>query len=1235
LHDHGVIHRDIKPGHIMVTADGGQAVLMDLGLAQLADDAEGRLTRTRQFVGTLRYASPQQVLAVGNLDRRTDVYSLGATLWELLALRPLFGATEQTPTPVLMEQIQHEDPPGLRKYHPGLPRDLEAIAARCLEKRPERRYATAGELADDLGRFLTGEPVRARPVRGWERAVKWARRRPAVAGLLASLVVVILLGFGLVLGQWHRAEDRAEDALREKTKAEKALRREQAARAGRALAQVQALIEANPQAVPNLLRELQAARRDVLPRLRRLWRQKGLAKRQRLRVGLALLPVDAAAVKGRLLAGMLDTRDPHEMRLLREALRPYREEFRAGLWRTAGDAKASAGRRFRALVALAAFDPKGQGWRQAAPRAVKQLLAADPLHLGPWTEALRPVRSRLLRPLAKVFRGAKQADRRLAAAVVLADYAAKLPGELVRLALDAEARQFALLLPGLRRLRGRALLLFRAELTRKPAPDWKDGPLPARPKPKRSLVKRLEAAHGLLAERFALCQDLPLGQFRAVADELERSGYRPLRLRPYNMGPKVLVATVWQRDGRDGRLALGVSAKDLRGQDEKYRKQGFVPLDVAGYGPKGQHHAAVWVKAGRGEEARFYAGVPAAQHAAAWQPLRKKGYGLQTYLTSYGPDGKQYYSAVWGKNARSPATWRAFTFGEVTAEGGLISSDLLMDLNLVPVRGLWQRVQPLVQAWYYGMPGGGWASLPWYVLHLQGRQSWPAHPERSYAGVWHRSATREFRESHGLDLAKHLRWCRRMAGRGYRPAALSVAAWAEGQPAVAASVWQRPVVPEGAKDALARRQANAAVALVRLGQAAAVWPLLRHRPDPRLRTYLIHRLVPRGVPPRLLIERLREERKVNARRALLLSLGEYGLDKLPAGARQALVPELLKVYRDDPDAGVHGAVDWLLRRWNQGAALAGLDRKLAGPRVRGRRRWYVNGQGQTLTVIQGPVEFLMGSPGSEPDRYSDEVWHRRRIGRSFALGTKAVTVAQFEQFRKAHPDVRHFYTKRFSPEPDGPIISVTWYEAAMYCQWLSEREGVPQEQWCYPSVAAMKALVKAGKPIPLPADYLRRTGYRLPTEAEWEYGCRAGARTSRYYGSDEELLGRYAWSMGNSPTRTRPVGLLKPNDWGLFDVHGNVWQWCQDRYVAYPEGKVSEDKEDINSIISGNQSRVLRGGAFFDLALNVRSAQRFTNAPALRNYHLRPARGEDLPLSIITILQYINATICSCDFIVP
>ena len=191
LHEAGVVHRDIKPGNIIVKADGRYAVLVDLGVAQLADDADGRLTRTREMVGTLRYASPQQVLAVGSLDRRTDIYSLGATLWELLTLRPFLDAGENTPVPVLMERIQHDDPAPLRKYHPGISRDLEAIVHKCVEKVPERRYATAADLAADLNRFLRGESVLARKGRGAK-----ARRlcaKLARSGRLLPYVTLVVL----------------------------------------------------------------------------------------------------------------------------------------------------------------------------------------------------------------------------------------------------------------------------------------------------------------------------------------------------------------------------------------------------------------------------------------------------------------------------------------------------------------------------------------------------------------------------------------------------------------------------------------------------------------------------------------------------------------------------------------------------------------------------------------------------------------------------------------------------------------------------------------------------------------------------------------------------------------------------------------------------------------------------------------------------------------------------------
>ena len=165
------------------------------------------------------------------------------------------------------------------------------------------------------------------------------------------------------------------------------------------------------------------------------------------------------------------------------------------------------------------------------------------------------------------------------------------------------------------------------------------------------------------------------------------------------------------------------------------------------------------------------------------------------------------------------------------------------------------------------------------------------------------------------------------------------------------------------------------------------------------------------------------------------------------------------------------------------------------------------------------------------------------------------------------------------------------YRAVKYCNWLSEQEGLPAAQWCHEIM---------GDEIKLKVNYLSLGGYRLPTEAEMEYATRAGTLTKRFFGETDHMLPMYAWFTRNSQEETWPVGSLKPNDFGLFDVHGNMFTWCQERLGEYPQGDaVSDDKEDQPGV-DGNARRVLRGGSFLNQALHIRSAFRLNFLPSNR-----------------------------------
>jgi formylglycine-generating enzyme required for sulfatase activity len=446
-----------------------------------------------------------------------------------------------------------------------------------------------------------------------------------------------------------------------------------------------------------------------------------------------------------------------------------------------------------------------------------------------------------------------------------------------------------------------------------------------------------------------------------------------------------------------------------------------------------------------------------------------------------------------------------------------------------------------------------------------------------------------------------------------------------------------PDAEDDAKEKLAKRQANAAVALLRLDRSSVkAWPLLNHSPDPRTRSYLIHRLIPCGAEASAVVKRLKEEPDLSIRRALLLSLGEFGEKELSPEDFKAFLPKLREVYRTEADPGLHAAAEWLLKTWKEQEWLKEVDVAWASNKEQRERRlgdiqrlltkekdttspqWYVNGQGQTMVVIPGPVEFRMGAPATAPDGRKSGPQHNRLIGRTFAVAAKYVTVEQYRQFDEDYvlpAEIGPMRRAAYSGSLDMPVVGTTWYQAAAYCNWLSKTEGIADDQWCYEI---------EGEGTQLKLNYLNLTGYRLPTEAEMEYSTRAGALTSRYYGETETLLAKYAWYHENSligrKTGGGPkaVGTLKPNDFGFFDMHGYLFAWCQESFRSYPtvnDGEVVEDREDTlvregELVVSPEIRRVARGTPFGSPATLVRSAARNSGVPAkaLQYHGFRMAR---------------------------
>ena len=979
-------------------------------------------------------------------------------------------------------------------------------------------------------------------------------------------------------------------------------------KATQASALVKRLNDADTASVPAIVVELAGYRQWADPLLRQQNSQSADTSRQKLRTSLALLPVDPVQVDflyGRLLAA-----EPSEVLVIREALLPYRRAFVERLWSAVQmPEKGEEGERLRAAAALAEYDPEDGRWATCIPLVLNDLLRENTIFVDQWTQAFRPIKGRLLPTLGAVFRDPRPefaAERSLAASL-LADYTAADPQALADLQMDADEKQFQTIfarlkdcavavLPGLvaevdrrvavdttneakerlaKRQANAAVALLRLD---QPGKAWdllkqrKDprarsylihrfAPLGADPA---AIVRQLDAEPDITVRRALI---LSLGEFdqkRWAPAELTALTEKLLLMYQKVPDPGLHAATEWtlRQWGREARLA----AIDARLQVNESELQTALASHLTDEQRKRLTELSAEVRQIQERLNDAEATLPARQ--AAWErdsvqaPIQDPS-NIETGLISHFPahvaEGSQ---ATSGLEGQSGCVYEGT--GDPRWERGVVGRALVLDGNGSVAAGGPLDVE-CDQPFSYGCWFQHTADPPMVLVSTR-------NEARGYRGF-----------DLSLENAHQLRV--QISGEDPRLPDSQRNSWSPYLITVIATTNVDPAKSPGWHHVMATYDGSKKAGGVKIYVDGQLQPT-RTLDDHLLGT------IKSGAPVYIgsRFGYYRFQGKLDDVRIYNRDLREVDVARLYALG----VGAIARVAAVDRTPEQRRLVAGYFRRHDEPLQQASSDLRAAQTSLQDTaaelvpRRWYVNGQGQTMVVIPGPVEFDMGSPAAEAGRRDDETNHKRRIPRTFALADKPVTAGQYRRFDQTY--------QRSLDVPDLPAAGTSWYQAAVYCNWLSEQEGVSQDQWCYQIENGMVAGLKP--------KYLSLTGYRLPTEAEMEFATRAGAITSRYYGETEDLLEKYAWYNKSSGGNAWPVGSKKPNDLGFFDLLGNVWCWCQDSYASYPpwrDGEVAEDNEgDLG--VSDTVKRMLRCGSFNAQASDIRSACRGPNAPAIHNF---------------------------------
>ena len=430
------------------------------------------------------------------------------------------------------------------------------------------------------------------------------------------------------------------------------------------------------------------------------------------------------------------------------------------------------------------------------------------------------------------------------------------------------------------------------------------------------------------------------------------------------------------------------------------------------------------------------------------------------------------------------------------------------------------------------------------------------------------------------------------------------------------------------------RKANAAVTLLRLDDRQSVLDFLTIGNDPEALSQFIFRIRGRIVDPVCLktcldkLEGMAEPIDLNLRQqhfyriyAMVLGLGEFSLEQFSIEQRQELLQKLESMYRDHPSKAVHGAVGWLLRRWRQETILRKIDETLLDCDATGKREWYVvkltpladsiaaesptTADSRREIDLQAPTYITMitfRSP-SKNDTATEGVAEHNSDS-DFAVSDREITWRQFSPFdQDSHRKAREKEFKRIC-SLDEPVIGVNWFEVALYCRTVtgSARNEAYEQAYEEKDTKNAESHGQGWLDFTKKEDWewgcdSCKPGFRMLTADEWKFAALSGMTTPYCFGSSEELLAEYAWYQENARRSPQPTGLLRPSIGGLFDIHGNVWEWINDWHM-------------VGSV------RALRGGAWGVDSLDCQVDNKEHGAPSVYRKNRGFRIGQTIPKPI-------------------